>query len=69
MKKKDIIELNIIEKISMEKSMGFYDDKKVIVSGGLVGETVEVYIRKVRKNRVEGNINKVIRIIKYLNQN
>ena len=65
MKKKDIIELNITENVSMEKSMGYYDDKKVFVNGGLTGQTCEVYIRKVRKNRAEGNINRIIKKADY----
>ena len=65
MKKKDIIELDIKERISMDKSMGFYDDKKVIVKGGLPGQTAEVFVKKVRKNRAEGNINSIIKKADY----
>lgn len=60
MKKKDIIELDITENISLEKSMGEYEGKKVIVKGGLKGQKAEVFIKKVRKNRAEGSINKII---------
>lgn len=65
MKKKDIIELNITENVSMEKSMGYYEDKKVLVKGGLAGQVAEVFIKKVRKNRAEGNINRIIKKADY----
>ena len=59
-KKKDIIELDITQNISLEKSMGEYDGKKVLVKGGFKGQRAEVFIKKVRKNRAEGIINKII---------
>ncbi len=61
MKKKDIINLKIVEKVSMEKSIGYYEDRKVLVKGGLVGQEVEVRITKIRKNRIEGSIVEVLK--------
>ena len=65
MKKKDVIELEITERASLDKTIGIKDGKKVFVKGGLEGELAEVFIRKVRKNRAEGTINRIIRKADY----
>lgn len=65
MKKKDIITLDITERASMDKTIGFHEGKKVFVKGGLEGQTAEVFIKKVRKNRAEGIINRITEKAEY----
>ena len=65
MKKKDVIELEITERASMDKTIGYYDDRKVFLKGGLEGQTAEVFIKKVKKKRADGVINRIIKKADY----
>lgn len=60
LKKKEIIDLTIEESEFGGKSYGYYEDIKVNLKGGIKGQKVKVYIKKVRGKKAEGQIREVI---------
>lgn len=60
MKKKEIIEFTIEEMSFGNKAYGYYDNRKIVVKGGIVGQRVKARVKKIRKDKVEGYITEVV---------
>ncbi len=60
MKKKDIIDLKVTDMIFPSKGVGVAEGKKVIVKGGLEGQTIRTRIKKNRKDKAEGMLLEVV---------
>ena len=60
MKKNDIITVDIVENISMSKSLAFTEEgKRIVISGGYKGQNADIRIVKMRAKRLEAVIEKV----------
>ena len=59
MKKFDIINADIIQNISLSKSMAVYDGKKIIIEGGYAGQNAELKITKIKNSRLEAVIQNI----------
>lgn len=55
-RKSKIVEIKIIDTIFPNKSIGIYEDKKVIFKGGIKGQTVLVKFKKKKKDYIEGKL-------------
>ena len=52
MKKNDIITVDIVENISMSKSLAFTDEgKRILIRGGYKGQNADIRIIKMRAKR------------------
>ncbi len=60
MKKGETIQIDIIEQDYPKKGIGYYDGIKVVVPNALLGQKIEAKILKMRKNKFEGKIVKVV---------
>lgn len=60
MKKKDIINVKINKMHFGGKSEGEVEGKKVVLSGGIRGQIVKAYVKRIRKDKVEANIIEVV---------
>ena len=60
-KRNDIVEVTIEEMVFPNKGIGFIDDKKLLVKGGITDQILKVQITKKRKDKLEG---KIIEIVK-----
>ncbi|MGV8154215.1 MAG: 23S rRNA (uracil(1939)-C(5))-methyltransferase RlmD [Alkaliphilus sp.] len=60
MKKKEIIEFTIEEMSFGNKAYGYYDNRKIVVKGGIVGQRVKARVKKIRKDKAEAYITEVI---------
>ena len=54
------VELKIIDTIFPNKSIGIYEDKKVIFKGGIKGQVVNVRFKKKKKDYIEGKLIEVV---------
>ncbi len=59
-RKKKIIEIEIIDMVFPNKSIGKYEDKTIIVKGGIKGQRVKVLLGRRRKDYIEGRILEVL---------
>lgn len=60
MKKRELIDIQIEGMEFGGESFGFHDGQKITFKGGILGQTVRIMIKKIRKNRIEGKILSVI---------
>lgn len=60
MKKKDIINVKINKMHFGGKTEGEVEGKRVVLSGGIRGQIVKAYVKKIRKDKVEANIIEVV---------
>lgn len=59
-KKGKMVEIKIKDTMFPNKSIGIYEDKKVIFKGGIKGQTVLVKFKRKRKDYIEGKLLEVI---------
>lgn len=59
-RKKKIIEMEIIDNIFPNKSIGKYEDKTVIAKGGIKGQRVKVLLGRRRRDHIEGKLLEVL---------
>ena len=57
---KAITEIEIIDTIFPNKSIGIHENKKVIFKGGIKGQVVKVQLKKKKKDYIEGKLLEVI---------
>lgn len=60
LKKKDIIELKIEDNEFGGKAFGYHDGIKVTVKNGIPGQVVRVYIKRIRKNEAEAQVQELV---------
>ena len=53
MRKNEQFEVDIVENISMTKSLAFHDGKRVVISGGYAGQKAVVRAKKINEKRIE----------------
>ena len=59
-KRNDIFEITIEDMLFPNKGVGYIDNKKVIIKGGIIDQRLKIKITKKRKNKLEGKILEVI---------
>ena len=60
MKKNDILSVDIVENISMSKSLAFTDEgKRIVINGGYKGQNADIRIIKMRAKRLEAVVEKI----------
>ncbi len=60
MKKNDIVEVSIEDVVFPNKGIGYIDNQKIILKGGIRDQKVKARITKKRKNKIEGTILEVL---------
>ncbi|MBN4069627.1 MAG: 23S rRNA (uracil(1939)-C(5))-methyltransferase RlmD [Alkaliphilus sp.] len=60
MKKKEIIEFTIEEMSFGNKSYGYFDNRKIVVKGGILGQRVKARVKRIRKDKAEAYITEVV---------
>ncbi len=60
MKKREIIEIKVVDIDFAGEGFGFFDGEKISFKGGIPGQILRVMIKKIRKNRIEGKILSVV---------
>ena len=59
-RKKETVEIKIEDTIFPNKSIGIYEDKRIIFKGGLKGQIVKVQLKKKKSDHIEGKLLEVI---------
>ena len=60
-KKKKLVEIKIVDTIFPNKSIGFYENEKVIFKGGIKGQEVRVQFKKKKEDHIEAKLIEVIK--------
>ena len=59
-RKDSIINVDIQENISLQKSLAYSQDKKIVIEGGYAGQNADIRLKKLRPRRWEAVLEKVI---------
>lgn len=59
-RKKKIVDIEIIDTIFPNKSIGQYEDQIVIFKGGIKGQKVKVILNRIKKDYIEGKLMEVV---------
>jgi 23S rRNA (uracil-5-)-methyltransferase RumA len=60
-KKNDILEVTIEDVVFPNKGIGYIDDQKIIVKGGIRDQILKIKVKKKRKSKIEGTIIEVVK--------